>query len=82
MPAKIIINIRGIRVEHELKIGDLVLTYDGQLAKIQEIGYQDRFVAEVKLNNDDWVEPYQLTPIRRLGAQAKEVMMRRGRSRL
>ena len=62
-----------------LHSGDIVLTYNGCIAQVREI---ERENTGVKLNTGEWVENYELVPVRRLGYKANGVMRERGRSRL
>ena len=83
MPVVWIENVNGVLVQHQLDLGDLVLTYSGDLAQVREIDLKRlEGCLHVKLNTGDWVEPYQLVPVNWLGWRAHQIMKERGRSSL
>lgn len=69
--------INGINVMYRISLGDLVLTYDGQLDQVSGINIT---TSEVKLFSGYRADPYELVPVRRIGSQALEVMKNRGKS--
>ena len=73
---KFIITVKGVRVEYDINLGDIVLTYNGQLAQVRGIDTEGSWI---RLNQGDWVDVYEVVPVRRLGWMACEVMKQRGR---
>jgi hypothetical protein len=70
------ISVNGVKIEYQLNLGDIVLTYDGRLDQVRGINFS---TAEVRLSSGSWADPWELVPVRRVGWRAIETMKRRGR---
>ena len=69
--------IKGVRHRYEIRLGMVVLTYDGRLSQVIDINDYG-----ILLSSGEWAEAYELVPVRWLGYRAHEVMRRRGKSRI